>query len=160
MVILKELSIYQIIVIIIALGLIFFWLYKMIGWINKLLHTYTFNTKYKNPYANETLGLPPGTLRGVLTLTLLIVVIILVCLSMLVNQLQGAYDELVNAFEIVLAFYFGNRIVNGISKTDEEKTQKRLNAEVEKTKAEVAARSQKLNNSPSGDSFEVTGSVG
>lgn len=137
---LKELSNFQIAVLILGFILILTWLGFVTYWINHLLTKYTFNRDYDNPYKEETLGLPPGTLRGILTLSLLVIVVLLVCMSMLVNQLQGAYDELINAFEIVLAFYFGNRIVNGISKSDIAKADKRLESELAKSQAEIASR--------------------
>ncbi len=124
----------------IGIALILGWLVCAIRWLKRVIKTYTFGDPNQNPYKDETLGLPPGTLRAFLTLTITVVVIIYTTLSMLVAPLQGAYDEMLTAFEIVLAFYFGSRIVNSVTKTDEKKTEKRYEAEERKSLAEADAR--------------------
>lgn len=111
------------------------WLVVVIYWLNKMMDKYTYGVqaageKWENPYRDETLGLPPGTLRAILTLTIMIVVIVLVFVS-------GAYEEIITAFEIILAFYFGGRLVNNVSLNDKLKSESRYKAEEKKAIAEA-----------------------
>jgi len=123
---------------ILAILLIIAWLVGISFYLKKLLYDYTFKdwgTK-ENPYKDETLGLPRGTLRGVITLTLLVVVVILVCTSMVVNPLRGGFDSLVDAFEIMLAFYFGSKIMHHVTDSDKKKSISKNDADTAKAKYE------------------------
>ena len=128
------------------------WLIACIRRLNLLMQKYTFD-KENNPYKHETLGLPPGTLRGILTLTILLVVVILVCLSMVIRQLEGTYDQLLTAFELMIGFYFGSKIMSNVAKADVQKTEIKLQKEVER--AEVEAKSGITT-----DDFMVAGAEG
>ena len=68
-----------------------------------------------NPYQNETFGLPPGTVRGAIAISLLFGALALVLFSMglddKVEQSQVVQDYFVffkDAFLMMIAFYFGN----------------------------------------------------
>ena len=70
----------------------------------------------KNPNSEETLGLPPGTVRATLALTLLVNGLALMLASMEMpytleqNQLfVDNYEFLKTAFLMMVAFYFGNK---------------------------------------------------
>lgn len=70
----------------------------------------------KNPHANETLGLPPGTLRGTLALTLLVGGIAMTIASLGMDSTVKANSFVVDnldffktAFLMMIAFYFGNK---------------------------------------------------
>ena len=134
--------------------LILGWLWITVRRLNLLMHKYTFN-KDNNPYRNETLGLPPGTLRAILTLTILIVVVVMVCLSMVIRQLEGTYDQLLTAFELMIAFYFGSKIMSNVSDSDIKQSEMKMQKEVER--AEVEARA---NSSGGTDDFAVSGAEG
>jgi len=159
--ILEQLTTGQIWTVGIGIFLILVWLVLVVWWLIIMLKNYTLKKDFDNPYKDETLGMPPGTLRGVLTLTILVVVIILVCLSMLVEPIKGGYDEMITAFEIVLAFYFGGRIVNSVSKSDKEKAKHRFDSEEKKTQVEANARMAHLQSQGlAGSPFDVDGAQG
>lgn len=133
---------FDIVITSLAIVLILGWLFGIAFHIKRLLNDYTlkdWGTK-ENPYKDETLGLPRGTLRGVLTLTLLIVVVILVCTSMVVEPLRGGFDSLVDAFQVMLAFYFGSKIMHHVTDTDKKKTQSKNDAETTKAKYEAIGK--------------------
>lgn len=153
----EHLTFWQSFAVIFAVGLILVWLGLVVYWLHFMLKKYTFNNEYDNPYRNETLGLPGGTMRGVLTLTILFVVVVLISLSMVVRQLQGTFEHLVDAFEVMLAFYFGSKMVKGISKADNEKSAVKYDYEVRK--AEVEAKS-KFVGGKNIDEFHVEGAQG
>lgn len=69
-----------------------------------------------NPYKDETFGLPPGTVRGMIAFTLLFGAIALLLVSFGVNNELKAgsffYDQFEffkTAFLMMIAFYFGSR---------------------------------------------------
>jgi hypothetical protein len=106
---------------IIAAGLLFIlaWLVLCVFWAKTMLQKFTFNPE-SNPYKTETLGLPRGSIRGLLTLTLLVVVIVMICMSLLVESFRGVFDSLINAFQVMLAFYFGSKVMHHVTSADLE----------------------------------------
>ncbi len=74
------------------------------------------------PYLKETMGLPRGTLRGVLTITLLFVIIIMEVASLKIPGLEDNFRELRTAFEMVIAFYFGSKVFYHVTSSDRQKT--------------------------------------
>ncbi len=75
-----------------------------------------------NPYQNETLAMPRGTLRGILTLSLLFIVMLLEVVSIRIAQIEDIIDELLVAFQMMLAFYFGSKVMHHVTKADERKS--------------------------------------
>ena len=69
----------------------------------------------KNPYQNESFGLPKGTIRGFLTLTLLVMNCFVIYMSLFAPP-GRLYDDrieyLTTAFLMMIAFYFGSRAVD------------------------------------------------
>lgn len=120
----------------IGIALIIAWLVGLTIWLKKLIKNYTLKDwgNKTNPYQNETLGLPRGTLRGILTLTLLVVVVILVCTSMVVKPLRGGFESLIDAFQVMLAFYFGSKVMHHVTNSDKKKSQSKTDAEALKAK--------------------------
>jgi hypothetical protein len=120
----------------IGIALIIAWLVGLAFWLKKLIINYTLKDwgNKTNPYESETLGLPRGTLRGILTLTLLIVVVILVCISMVVKPLRGGFESLVDAFQVMLAFYFGSKVMHHVTNSDKKKSQSKTEADALKAK--------------------------
>ena len=97
---------------------------------------YTLNPRWvgvgDNPYKNETLGLPRGSLRGILTLSLLVIVLKLeaggltgkaVVVGEQVILPEDTYKELLVAFQMMLAFYFGSKVVHHVTSADKRKTE-------------------------------------
>ncbi len=73
-------------------------------------------TPNENPNNEETLGLPPGTVRGTLALTLLVAAIALVVGSLgeesvikTDSVLADHFEFIKNAFLMMIAFYFGTK---------------------------------------------------
>lgn len=148
----KEFSTGDIVLTSIAIGLILLWLFGIAFYLKKLINEYTLKDwgDKVNPYESETLGLPRGTLRAVLTLTLLVVVVILVCASMVITPLRGGFESLVDAFQVMLAFYFGSKIMHHITESDKKKSQSQSNAKVEIAKVEA----QNVDNESGADEIE------
>lgn len=74
----------------------------------------------QNPYLDQTFGLPPGTVRGVIALTLLFCAIGMLVYSMGTNDsiaTQSFRDSLEffkTAFLMMIAFYFGSRSLDAL----------------------------------------------
>jgi hypothetical protein len=70
----------------------------------------------KNPHHEETLGLPPGTVRGTIAISLLVAGLAVVIASFSFKQTMGANEYYIDNFEffktaflMMIAFYFGNK---------------------------------------------------
>ena len=79
----------------------------------------------ENPYKNETFGLPPGTIRGTLALSLLIGGFSLLMISIgNPDLISGSdvfmenYEFFKTAFLMMIAFYFGSKSLQYIMKPD------------------------------------------
>ena len=108
------------------------WLIGLIVLFVALLTKFTFGSwtaDNPNPYANETFAMPPGVLRGILTLTLLFLIVILeaVRLSQCV-AIPDNFSDLYTAFQMMLAFYFGSKVMNQITDNDRRKSENMANA--------------------------------
>lgn len=73
-----------------------------------------------NPYERDSLGLPPGTLRGLLALTALVMFLVVEMVNLFDTSLERSFSELVVAFQMVLAFYFGSRAVEVLQTRERE----------------------------------------
>ncbi|MEL6560925.1 MAG: hypothetical protein AAFQ94_22210 [Bacteroidota bacterium] len=76
----------------------------------------------KNPHHGETMGLPKGTIRGTIALSLLIAGLALLIASFEMNQTYSAnalfvdnFEFIKTAFLMVIAFYFGTKSLSAIS---------------------------------------------
>jgi hypothetical protein len=84
-----------------------------------------------NPYNEQTFGLPPGTVRGVLALTLLFCAVGMLVFSMglptFTSGNQFFLDSLEffkTAFLMMIAFYFGSRSLEFLKKSSDKKEAK------------------------------------
>lgn len=84
------------------------------------------NKLLKNPHLGETLGLPKGTIRGTIALSLLIAGLALLIASFEMNQTYNAnalfvdnFEFIKTAFLMVIAFYFGHKSIVAISDRDQ-----------------------------------------
>jgi len=101
------------------------WLIGVIILFIHLLKKYTFgnwNEENPNPYQNETFGMPRGVMRGILTLSLLFVVMLLEVVALQVTAVEQYIDELLVGFQMMLAFYFGAKVMHHVTKADERKS--------------------------------------
>lgn len=76
----------------------------------------------KNPYAKDSFGLPPGTIRGILAITAMFAFVVIECANLFSPaNLERDFSELLMVFQMVIAFYFGARAVEIFKKKEEEK---------------------------------------
>ena len=101
------------------------WLVLVLILIVVLLKKYTLNSKWTkdnpNPYSGESLSLPRGTFRSILTLTLLFVVVLLELVSVHTIGFEDNVREFLTAFQMMIAFYFGSKVLHHMTNSDKEK---------------------------------------
>ena len=101
-----------------------------------LLVKFTLNRDKPNPHAGETFAMPPGVFRGILTLSVLFVVLLLEGANIgLLREdaaqwetFQKAIQPLVIGFQMILSFYFGGKIVGQLANADRDKSKNRVEA--------------------------------
>ena len=81
------------------------------------------DTNNPNPYSGETLGLPKGTFRGILTLTIMFVAVLLEIFTLNNPNYENQIDKFLTAFQMVLAFYFGSQVMSQLTSAETEKTE-------------------------------------
>lgn len=93
--------------------------------------TTPFEPPKENPYKKDSFGLPPGTIRGTLALTALVMFILIEAVNLFSKySLEGHFDGLIVALQMVLAFYFGSKAVDVLRARREEAEEKQKGAEV------------------------------
>ena len=100
------------------------WLLLVLGFFIMLLRKYTFGTwtpEHPNPFNSETFSMPRGVFRGILTLTLLFVVIIIEMANVRIIGLEEEIHELMISFQMMIAFYFGSKVMHHITATERNK---------------------------------------
>lgn len=101
------------------------WLILVLILLFLLIRKYTFGKWTKenpNPYGGETFDLPRGTFRGVLTMSLLYVAIVLELVNVYVQDFEFQMTEFMTAFQMMIAFYFGSKVMHHITAADHGKT--------------------------------------
>jgi len=151
----------------IAFYIVAFWIIAVIVFLVFLLRKYTFGRHWTkenpNPYAMETFGMPRGVLRGILTLSLLFMVMLLELLNLgLISKGGGSsnnllltedrYKDLMIAFQMMIAFYFGSKVMHHVTKADERKSKKIADS--------IAESTMKPSTTSEKDEFEEEGAVG
>ncbi len=100
------------------------WLVLVLIFLILLFIRYTFGNwtpENPNPYQGETFGMPRGTFRGILTMTLLFVVVILELVNVRVVGFEEEMHYLMAAFQMMIAFYFGSKVMHHITSVDKQK---------------------------------------
>ena len=130
----------------IALGLVIVWIILVIGLVYYLLRKYTFNDKWTeenpNPYRAETLGIPRGVLRGILTLSVLFIVMLLEVNGLFFDPKdllvgdqifipEQRFEHILVAFQMIIAFYFGGKVMHHMTDTQKRISIKKSEAELE-----------------------------
>ena len=103
---------------------IFGWLLLMLAFFIMLFAKYTFGnwtSENPNPYQDETWGMPRGTFRGTLTLTLLYVAVILEVVNVRIVGFETEINQFMVAFQMMIAFYFGAKVMHHITSSDKKK---------------------------------------
>lgn len=102
------------------------WLVIVLAFIIMLFRKFTFadwTEENPNPHEGETFDMPRGTFRGILTLTLLYVTIILELANVRIIGLEQEYHEFAVAFQMMIAFYFGSKVMHHVTSSDRKKTE-------------------------------------
>lgn len=98
---------------------------------------YTFGNWTKdnpNPYEKETMGLPRGIFRAVLTLTLLYAAVMFELIHMHIDRPESQMQEFMVAFQMMIAFYFGSKVMHHVASNDRKKTVEKAHQAVEVAK--------------------------
>lgn len=101
------------------------WMVLTVAFIIIMFNRYTFGKWTKqnpNPYQEETFGMPRGTFRGILTLTLLYVTVILELANVRIIGFEDEIKEFMTAFQMMIAFYFGAKVMHHVTSVDKSKT--------------------------------------
>ena len=104
---------------------IFLWLGLVLTFLIIMFFKYTFGNWTKenpNPYRTETFGMPRGTFRGILTLSLLFIVVILELVNVRIVGFEAEIHEFMVAFQMMIAFYFGSKVMHHVTSADKAKT--------------------------------------
>ncbi len=117
------------------------WLLIVFAFFILLLRKYTFGNwtiNNPNPYAGETFDMPRGIFRGILTLTLLFVAVILELVNVRIVGFEQEMHEFMVAFEMMIAFYFGSKVMHHITSADRKKSEHKVQmAEKQSTTTDV-----------------------
>ena len=137
------------------------WLIILLGFFILLLKKYTFGNWSKDkpsPFEGETFDMPRGTFRGILTLTLLYVTVILELVTVHTPGYEEEIREFIVAFQMMIAFYFGAKVMHHVTSADRQK------AEIKANTGTTTQQSQTTDNTGGGtttnDSFTAEGSMG
>jgi len=77
-----------------------------------------------NPYHTDSFGLPPGTIRGTLALTALVLFLLIEGVNLYTpTDLEQQFDGLITALQMVLAFYFGSKAVDVLNARTKKKAE-------------------------------------
>ena len=87
-----------------------------------------------NPFNDETLCMPKGTFRGILTLTIVFTAVMLEVFTLNDSQAgshkyEDSISKFMTAFQMVLAFYFGSQVMTTLTNAETKKTETIVNAE-------------------------------
>lgn len=94
----------------------------------------------ENPYQHDSFGLPPGTIRGILALTALVMFLIVEGVNLhSPASLEGQFDGLVTVFQMVIAFYFGSRAVEVLQAKTSEAAKNKAAADEARAPASATA---------------------
>lgn len=111
-----------------------------------------------NPHANETLGLPPGTVRGTLAITLLIAGLAMLIASFQLDQTYDSnalfvdnFEFIKTAFLMMIAFYFGDKSIKALSERNQGVYRGAVSKEATNTELETPKKEL-----PSGPASPVT----
>ena len=132
----------------ISMWLIVIWIALVIILFIFLLRKYTLKEWSKenpNPYEGETLGLPRGLLRAVLTLSVLFIVMLLQVNSLFFdpkdllvgNEIfipEERFGQLMTAFQMIIAFYFGGKVMHHYVQAERRVEEKKSDTQLEQTK--------------------------
>lgn len=101
------------------------WMVLTLIFVIILFKRYTFGDWTKenpNPFEGETFQMPRGTFRGILTLTLTYITVILELANVRLIGFEDEIKEFMSAFQMMIAFYFGAKVMHHVTSVDKSKT--------------------------------------
>ncbi|MBQ3689439.1 MAG: hypothetical protein II937_06170 [Bacteroidales bacterium] len=75
-----------------------------------------------NPCDGETFNMPRGTIRGILTMSLLFITVVIELANVRIIGFEAEFPEFMAAFQMMVAFYFGAKVMHHINAVDKSKT--------------------------------------
>jgi len=101
------------------------WLIISTIFIVVMFRKYTFGDWTKenpNPCDGETFNMPRGTIRGILTMSLLFITVVIELANVRIVGLEAEFSDFLAAFQMMVAFYFGAKVMHHINSVDKTKT--------------------------------------
>ncbi len=101
------------------------WLIISTIFIVVMFRRYTFGDWTKenpNPCDGETFNMPRGTIRGILTMSLLFITVVIELANVRIVGLEAEFSDFLAAFQMMVAFYFGAKVMHHINSVDKTKT--------------------------------------
>lgn len=101
------------------------WLIFIILLLTALIIRFTFGkwTKERpNPHRGETLDIPRGVFRGILTLTLLFCAVLFEVYNLKTGHPEENIIEFLTAFKMMIAFYFGAKVAHHVTSAEKSKS--------------------------------------
>lgn len=101
------------------------WLIISTIFIVVMFRKYTFGDWTKenpNPCEGETFNMPRGTIRGILTMSLLFITVVIELANVRIVGLEAEFSDFLAAFQMMVAFYFGAKVMHHINSVDKTKT--------------------------------------
>ena len=101
------------------------WLIISTIFIVVMFRKYTFGDWTKenpNPCDGETFNMPRGTIRGILTMSLLFITVVIELANVRIVGLESEFSDFLAAFQMMVAFYFGAKVMHHINSVDKTKT--------------------------------------
>ena len=100
-----------------------------------------------NPYRDETLGLPRGTIRGFLTITLLVGNLLLLWISFYApptTLFSNRVEFITSAFLMMIAFYFGSRAVDVFKSREQTRREENISPKTDSHPVRVSAPPEEI----------------
>ena len=101
------------------------WMIISVVFIVIMFRKYTFGdwtVDNPNPCDGETFNMPRGTIRGVLTMSLLFITVVIELANARIVGFEQEFPEFMAAFQMMVAFYFGAKVMHHINSVDKSKT--------------------------------------
>ena len=118
----------------ITVGVLLGWVVALLVFLVVMVKHYTLRDPAtwpggKHPFAEETLAMPRGVFRAVITVSLLVIVLFVEVISLTQGGLEGHLEQLLVAFQMMLAFYFGGKVMHHLAAVDQQKEEIRQKTE-------------------------------
>ena len=101
------------------------WMVISVVFIVIMFKKYTFGdwtVDNPNPCDGETFNMPRGTIRGILTMSLLFITVVIELANVRIIGFEAEFPEFMAAFQMMVAFYFGAKVMHHINSVDKSKT--------------------------------------